>query len=153
VRRTDQCHDVPDIDRGFRGKRDLLSSAREIAKKNAARGIADPIGDFAQRAAVQLIIGDEDAKRVARSLPQHLSAFDLWADRSTGLDEGRCWSGENDLIPAFEDRLPFRFDVAAVADNASEDDTMADAVFDCADRLPGGGGDDPIGPRLEFLVT
>jgi hypothetical protein len=39
-----------------------------------------------------------------------------------------------------------------VADNASKGDTLADMIFDCADRLPGGRGD-PIGPCLEFLVT
>ena len=60
--------------------------------------------------------------------------------------------GENDLIVGFEDRLPFGFDLAAVADNASEDYTLADTIFDCANRLPGS-GDDPIGPRLELLLT
>ena len=101
---------------------------------------------------MQLIVGDEDAKCVAQYLAQHLCAFDLGADRSAGLDEGRRWSGENDLIAAFEDRLPLRFDVAAVADNTSKGDTLADMIFDCADRLPGSRGD-PIGPCLEFLVT
>ena len=45
-----------------------------------------------------------------------------------------------------------KVDVAAAADDAFDDDTMADTIFDCANRLPGG-GDDPIGPRLELLVT
>ena len=43
-------------------------------------------------------------------------------------------------------------DVVAAAVDAFDDNTVADTIFDCANRLPGG-GDDPIGPRLEFLVT
>src|SRR6202030_84225 len=43
-------------------------------------------------------------------------------------------------------------DVAAMADNAFDDDTVTDAVFDCADRLAGGHSD-AVGPRLEFSIS
>ena len=35
---------------------------------------------------------------------------------------------------------------------AFDDDTLADPIFDCANRPPGSNGD-AIGPRLEFLVS
>ena len=152
VRCADQRHDVAEIDPGFRGERNFLSSARQIPQEHAARGIADPIGDFGQGPAVQRLIVDEDAERIAQDLAQHLGAFDLRADRGTGPDEGRCRSGKDDFIAAFENRRPCAVDVAAVADNAFDDDTVADTIFDCANRLSGG-GDDPVGPRLEFLVA
>ena len=89
VGKAHQRHDVTEIDPGFRGERNLLSLARQIPQENAARVLADPIGDFSQGAAMQLPIVDEDAKRVALHFAQHLGAFDLRPDRRSGPDEGR----------------------------------------------------------------
>ena len=148
---ADQRHDVAEIDPGFRGDRNFLSHARQVPQKYAARVLADAIGDFAQGAAVQCLIVDEDAERIAQDFAQHLGAFDLGADRGSGPDEGRCRSGEDDFIARFENGRPVRFDVIAVADDALDDDTMADTIFDRTNRLSGSGGD-AVGPRLEFLV-
>ena len=52
---ADQRHDVAKIDPRFRGDRYFLTSARQIPQEHAARGIADPLGDFSQGPAVQLI--------------------------------------------------------------------------------------------------
>ena len=83
-----QRHDIAEIDSGFRGERNLLSLARQIPQENAARVLADPIGDFGQGEAMQRSIVDEDAKRVALHFAQHLGAFDLRPDRGSGPDQG-----------------------------------------------------------------
>ena len=71
----------------------------------------------------------------------------------TGLAATRAavWTGDDDVIAGFEDRIHLRLDIGAIADNSLDDGSSADLVLD---RLDGSarGGRDPVGPRLEFAI-
>jgi hypothetical protein len=86
---ADQRHDVAQINPGFRGDRNFLSHADQVAQKYTACGVTDAIGYFAQGPAMQCPIIDEDAERITQDFAQHLGAFNLGADRGSGPDQGR----------------------------------------------------------------